>query len=225
MIHIRDIFGGISGGMDRCLNEHLGFDIRLAEMGNGTDAGANATENNSVNETINGLDEERSFEGVHVIFIGDSVMKLVMGFFSKLVHGSFGIKVTFIETNHGIHLTMPNIRSTLQKIQQKEKDQNTKRVILFNTGLHDIDGLCSSKRESNRIKNNVTSEGQSCSDAYREAMVELVRLVYDYPAELRVFRSTTEADKRYALNVVENSDKILFALLIMLTHFFVPQSS
>ena len=203
LVHIRDIAGGISGGIDTCLKEMLGFNIiRLGDVGNGSadmngnrieNSTANSNGNSSVNQTLESgsNDDNKSFEGVHVIFIGDSVMKLEMGFFSKLVHGSFGIKISFIETNGGIHLTMRNVTSTLKEIQQREQGANVKRVILFNTGLHDIDVLCCSKRQHARDKTNITSKGESCSDAYREAMVQLVHVLDDFPAELKVFRSTT----------------------------------
>ena len=199
LIHIRDIIGGIKSGMDKCLAEQFGFTIQVPDVDvdgmndNITDAGIYPL--SSLNN------EADEFEGVHIIFIGDSVMKLVMGFFRKLVNGSFGIKVTFIETNGGIHQTMANITVTLKEIQQREKDKNIKRVILFNTGLHDIDVLCSSKRSSTRDKNDLLREGQSCSDAYREALVKLVRFIDEYPASLKVFRSTTSGKSIYCFSV------------------------
>ncbi|KAL7542866.1 hypothetical protein ACHAXR_012153 [Thalassiosira sp. AJA248-18] len=214
LIHIRDIFGGISGGLDKCLQEQLGFNIHfgngiaddsLAEISNNhtTDARNNITgiingdSSSSANQTLGGVNEDDNFEGVHVIFIGDSVMKLVRGFFAKLVRGSFGIKTTFLETNGGIHQTMTTTISNLEQIHKREKDKNIKRVILFNTGLHDIDVLCSSKRKRTRNTTNIMSKGESCSDAYREAMVQFVRIIDKYPAELKVFRSTTSGWQKY----------------------------
>jgi len=165
LIHIQDLAGGINGGMDSCLEKHLGFHIR--------------------NQTLEDVDYDDNFEGVHVILVGDSVMRLTNFFFHKLVRGSSGIKTTFIETNGGIHATIKGVMSSLEKIQQKEKGSNVKRVIQFNSGLHDIDRLCCSKRT--RTLNTT----KSCSDAYREAMEQLVHVIDDFPAELKVFRSTT----------------------------------
>lgn len=131
------------------------------------------------------------FEGIHVIFIGDSVMKLVMSFFYKLVERTTTIKVTFIETNGGIRNTINNVTSSLVEIQQREKFRNVKRAILFNSGLHDIDVMCSSKRLRSRRTRNVIKDGESCEDAYREAMTEFIHVLDKYPAELKIFRSTT----------------------------------
>jgi len=192
--------------MDKCLEKQFGFDIRAPYIDNGlaiemsdnsTDAGNNSNVSSIANETLGGVNDEVSFEGVHVIFIGDSVMRLVRFFFLKLVQGSFGIKVTFIETNGGIHATMHGIKSTLEDIQRKEEGANVKRVIMFNSGLHDIDILCSSKRAKTRNTTNVMSEGESCSDAYREAMVQLIHVLDEYPADLKVFRSTTAGWHKY----------------------------
>jgi hypothetical protein len=140
------------------------------------------------NTNINEVD---NFEGIHVIFIGDSVMKLVMSFFYKLVERTSGIKVTFIETNGGIRTTMNNVTSALEEIEQREMYQNVKRAIIFNSGLHDIDVLCSSKRSRSRRTQNVINDGESCPDAYRAAMTDLIHVLDMYPAELKVFRSTT----------------------------------
>ena len=126
-----------------------------------------------------------------MIFIGDSVMKLVMSFFYKLVERTSGIKVTFIETNGGIRTTMNNVTSALEEIEQREMYQNVKRAIIFNSGLHDIDVLCSSKRSRSRRTQNVINDGESCPDAYRAAMTDLIHVLDMYPAELKVFRSTT----------------------------------
>ena len=86
---------------------------------------------------------------MHVIFIGDSVMRLVRYFFLKLIGDSRGFKVTYIETNGGIHATMCNITSTLADIRRSKETAMGKSAILFNSGLHNINILCSSKRSAN----------------------------------------------------------------------------
>lgn len=194
LIHIRDLLSAISGGMDRCLHDQLGFNIHTGGSSSGvdelsdniSDAADGIASSSTVNQAMKDI-----FEGIHVIFIGDSVMRLVRFFFLKLISGSRGFKVTFIETNGGIHATMQNITATLEEIQRREESTNVKRVILFNSGLHDIDILCSSKRSKTRSKTNVMSEAVSCQYSYRAAMTNLVRVLDEYPAELKVFRSTT----------------------------------
>lgn len=166
---------------------------------NETDDGIDATNGpidrareiaNEIKQETN-INEDDDFEGIHVIFIGDSVMKLVMSFFCKLVERTSGIKVTFIETNGGIRKTINNVTFALEEIQQREESRNVKRAIIFNSGLHDIDVLCSSKRSHTRRAQNVIKDGESCTDAYRSAMTDLIHVLDEYPAELKVFRSTT----------------------------------
>ena len=189
LIHIRDLAGGFHGGVDVCFNEHLGFNIPLRDrwLDNSTEAANQTTlaiDNDGNSTNIN-------FEGVHVIFIGDSVMRLTRYFFLQLVKWSRGIKVTMIETNGGIHATLQDITTTLETIRQEEEGANVKRVIIFNSGLHDVDILCSSKRKRSRNGINITNNGQSCQEAYREGMTKFIHMLDDYPAEMKVFRSTT----------------------------------
>jgi hypothetical protein len=189
LMHIRDIVGNVDEGighvMDRCLDKLGYLNDQTALARNGT---------HSVNSD--------NFYGVHVIFIGDSVMKLEMGFFIKLlggpsmVDGSRGVNITFIETNGGIQSTLPDIISTLNNMlaiderKQASSKLDNKRVILFNSGLHDIDILCSSKRR--RTRNETTSDRTvSCADAYRDTMTQLVQFIDLYPADLKMFRTTT----------------------------------
>ncbi|KAL3817554.1 hypothetical protein ACHAXA_010573 [Cyclostephanos tholiformis] len=205
LIHIRDLLGAISGGLDRCLHEQLGFNIPITSdddggmdgpSGDTSNAADDEDSNSIVNQARVSATGDGKFEGVHVIFIGDSVMRLVRFFFLKLIGGSRGFKVTFIETNGGIHATIQNITSTLAGILRNEESTNVKRVILFNSGLHDIDILCSSKRSQTRSKTNVMRKAISCQDAYRAGMTDLVRVLDEYPADLKLFRSTTAGKKQ-----------------------------
>ena len=215
LIHIRDLAGGFHGGMDVCFNEHLGFNIPIRERWID-----NSTE--SANQTTLAIDdngnnsEDINFEGVHVIFIGDSVMRLTRYFFLKLVKWSRGIKVTMIETNGGIHATLQDITSTLETIREQEEKRNVKRVIFFNSGLHDVDILCSSKRKRSRNGINITNSGLSCQDAYRDGMTKFIHMLDDYPAEMKVFRSTT-AGKIMTLS--------LFIYCIDLTFSYTPHNT
>ena len=218
LIHIRDIAGGLNGGLDKCLNDHLGFHIpQVSENSTQGDWESNELPDRAMisgdgaptNQT--NVYDENNFEGVHVIFIGDSVMRLVRYFFLRLVGGSIGFKVTLIETNGGIHATMSNVTSTLEAIRKREEGKRIKRAILFNSGLHDIDILCSSKRKSTREKIDVIG-GKSCEDSYREAMTQLVHVLNEYPAILKVFRSTT-AGKRCQLPLVRCEEIELICLL------------
>lgn len=104
-----------------------------------------------------------------------------------------------IETNGGIHATMNNITSTLKDIQREEEGANVKRVIIFNSGLHDVDILCSLKRQKTRTEIDAISNGLPCEDAYRDGMTQLVGYISGFPAELKVFRSTTAGWQKVSL--------------------------
>ena len=105
LLHIRHLTAGIRTGMDKCLlHDQLGFNIHVPEevkaSENTTEFSVNSTTTRNINTTANhtlGLESEQ-FEGVHVIFIGDSVMRFVRFFFLKLVRGSFDIKVTMVSS-------------------------------------------------------------------------------------------------------------------------------
>ncbi|KAL7522755.1 hypothetical protein ACHAWX_007483 [Stephanocyclus meneghinianus] len=207
LMHIRDIVGDASEGgrghvMDACWSE-LGYVDEPADFGVGAKNG-----NVSANP-MSAAGEDDNFQGVNVIFIGDSVMKLELGFFTKLLAGSMtahatrGINVTFIETNGGIHSTLPRIITSLKTIQTRdERNRNksgvlSKRVILFNSGLHDIDILCSSKRRRSRNVTTALVNNVSCADVYRDMLTRLVQFIDAYPAELKVFRTTTAGWPKY----------------------------
>ncbi|KAL7462192.1 hypothetical protein ACHAXS_002583, partial [Conticribra weissflogii] len=88
LLRIRDIFDGLTDGtghiIERCLNKlnhdrtnytvSRNYDFDIAKKNNGT-VGLGSAVGRRVG----------AFKGIHVIFIGDSVMKLEMGFFIKLV--------------------------------------------------------------------------------------------------------------------------------------------
>ena len=215
LMHIRDIIGnpneGISHAMGRCLHD-LGF---LHDESIFSDKSMNAT-------------GTHYFNGIDVIFIGDSVMKLEMSFFVKLlggsaaVDGSRGINITFIETNGGIHTTIQHIISTLTSLQVREQTKLTppnKRVILFNSGLHDIDILCSSKRRHTR--HDATTESKPCADLYRDMMEQLVLFIEGYPADIKVFRTTTAGWAKVCYDVSNTILTSSSALHSILFHFLI----
>lgn len=94
---------------------------------------------------------------------------------------------------------MNNTIVTLKDIQRKEEGANVKRVIIFNSGLHDVDILCSLKRKKTRTEIDAISNGLPCEDAYRDAMTQLVRYISDFPAAIKVFRSTTAGWQKVSL--------------------------
>jgi hypothetical protein len=122
---------------------------------------------------------------VHVIFIGDSVMRMQYELFRSSVPN---IKTTFVRTNGGIVQTMRNVTSRLVQLKQFS---NERRFILFNTGLHDISRLCSRKWRQEREAHRGPDSNFSCTAQYRHSLGELVDFLRAYPAERKVFQSTT----------------------------------
>jgi hypothetical protein len=80
--------------------------------------------------------EGNNFHGVDVIFSSDSMMKLEMVFFAKLLggsltsHGTRGLDLTFIETNGDIYSTLCQTISTLKTLQSRNKMKKYKAVLL-----------------------------------------------------------------------------------------------
>jgi hypothetical protein len=122
---------------------------------------------------------------VHVIFIGDSVMRMQYELFRSSVPN---VKTTFVLTSGGIVQTMSNVTSRLVELKQFS---NERRFLLFNTGLHDIAQLCS--RRWRRVRQTYLGPDSnfSCTAQYRYSLGELVDFIREYPAERKVFQSTT----------------------------------
>lgn len=122
---------------------------------------------------------------VHMIFIGDSVMRMQYRLFQSTVPN---VKTTFILTSGGIVQMMSNVTSQLLELNMPSKEC---RYILFNTGLHDVAQLCS--RLWRRVRETYLGPDSnfSCTAQYRRSLGELFDFIRAYPAELKVFQSTT----------------------------------
>lgn len=224
LLRIRDIFDGMTDGtghiIERCL-DNLKYD-----RPNNTTFSRHDFDIEQQNNGTVGLDlaigrRVDAFNGIHIIFIGDSVMKLEMGFFTKLVtdprsRSIFqGLKISFLETNGGIHATMANVTSELNAILENEGNQSNK-VILFNTGLHDVDILCSSIRSRSRGSKEEINDTKACVDLYREALEDLTRVIDAYPAQIKIFRSTTAGTATFW---IDSSDALPLYVLTCLQLF------
>ena len=179
-LHVKDIVQG----------EHV-LTTCLAKLGMASNlTGVETYE--SVEENVTSSVDDAFDVGIHIIFVGDSVMKLEWSFFNRLLRGSARrlVKSTFIETNGGISKTLRNITDTLDQIRVRESGKNIKRAIQFNSGLHDIDVLCSSKRAKTRDTMS-WRDGESCGDAYRRHLDQLVNYIDAFPADVKLFRSST----------------------------------
>jgi hypothetical protein len=78
---------------------------------------------------------------------------------------------------------LPAIKAALQDLAREDKHF----VVIFNSGLHDIEQLCM------HGKNTTFGPNVSFGDVYRSKLKELVDVVNSFPAVLRVWQTTTAA--------------------------------
>lgn len=131
---------------------------------------------------------------MHVIMIGDSVMRLQKGHLQSLFPY---LKISFMELFGGIlrcsRQTGPNVTDFLIP-----KDTNEKTVVLFNSGMHDIHRLCGHHFADERPEYLRQSElEQPCTEVYQTAIRSLAKIIQAIPATLRIFQTTTAAWPKY----------------------------
>ena len=144
-------------------------------------------------------------EKLHIVYIGDSVMRVQKDTLEKLLKGipSEKVEMTFLSLHGGYRknqvLGPANVTSFLQDLQTKTTKPNENVVILFNTGLHDIHRLCGAEfrveRPTYLHEDRLTSF--QCLDEYKLILQDFVNEIHKFPAALKVFQSTTAAWPKY----------------------------
>lgn len=159
---------------------------------------------------------------LNFIFIGDSNMRLQRNIFEELFLGlpedereksrynEHNIRATYFDITGGalkcnIEGGDKNVTRLFETIKARVDDtlETPERyVILFNTGMHDIHRLCSREFERDRVtylgdSATDTSQGFHCVQHYRMAVAGLAQEVFNFPAALRVFQSTTAGWPKY----------------------------
>jgi hypothetical protein len=139
---------------------------------------------------------------LQVIFIGDSVMKLQKAMFDGMVRDLPNVQTYMIELYGGYRRCEkkgPNFKAHLKDIQRRQPDDP--KVILFNTGLHDIHRLCGQEWTDDRYeyldKATLDSKTFRCTEEYRVLLEEFASEIQRFPADLRIFQSTTAAWPKY----------------------------
>jgi hypothetical protein len=131
---------------------------------------------------------------LHVILIGDSTMRLQRDILASFVYSQ--IRITFVELYGGTlrcqKVSGPNVTMILEEAAAVVE----RRVVLFNTGLHDIHRLCGSEWASDR-KTYLKDPNESCSELYKVAVKSLADEVASFPAEVKIFQTTTAAWPKY----------------------------
>ncbi|CAB9496053.1 expressed unknown protein [Seminavis robusta] len=160
---------------------------------------------------------------LHFIFIGDSNMRLQRNLFETMFLGlpedqreksrynEHMIRASYHDLTGGalrcnlIGGNDKNVTRFFQTIlaRKDEKLEKPERyVVLFNTGMHDIHRLCSHEFAADRLTYlgdaaTDASKGFHCVMHYRYAIEGLATEVLNFPADLRVFQSTTAGWPKY----------------------------
>jgi hypothetical protein len=147
---------------------------------------------------------------IHVIFVGDSNIRMQHALFQKYFGGasSFStsnntnnkvnitdntiLQTTYIATNGGLKEKLPEIRATLNMIRQSHSFRPEKTFILFNAGLHEIAMYCDNRSDSH-------SKSGQCASDYQRYIRELIQLIYSIPAVLHLWQSTTASWPKYGV--------------------------
>jgi len=136
-------------------------------------------------------------DNYRLILIGDSVMRGEEGYIKRIMSGAANtnIKIRRISTEGGLYLYLNNTIAELEKLRLTKP--NEKRILLFNSGLHDVDKMCSGMMRLERKKMGIETDHFVCLNEYRKLLNQLVAYIGQYPADLKVFRSTTAGWMRY----------------------------
>lgn len=140
---------------------------------------------------------------IQIIYIGDSVLRVQKDMLRALLNRATNLEFSFLSLHGGYRrnqiLGPSNVEQFLQDIQTQYPDDA--KVILFNTGLHDIHQLCGPEFAEDRRQyldlGKLDSGSFSCLEEYRVLLTEFVDLIQNFPADLKVFQSTTAAWPKY----------------------------
>lgn len=139
---------------------------------------------------------------MQVIFIGDSVMRVQKEMFDSLVERLPNIQTSYVSLYGGyrrVQSLEPAFKIKLEDIQRRAKDKI--KVVLFNTGLHDIHRLCGEEWRDDRYKyldkEMLDSGSFSCTKEYKSVVEDFALMMQNFEADLKVFQSTSAAWPKY----------------------------
>ena len=153
-------------------------------------------------------DDQRFFsqcpETIHIVYIGDSVLRIQMETLQQFLEGSASVRFHFLSLHGGYRrnqiLGPANIEAFLRDVQHQAAPKD-RIVLLFNTGLHDIHRLCGTEFAADRLdylpSEPLTAGTFTCVDEYRTVLRDFFRTIQEFPAHLKVFQSTTAAWPKY----------------------------
>mmetsp|Transcript_9013 Transcript_9013/g.14455 ORF Transcript_9013/g.14455 Transcript_9013/m.14455 type:complete len:555 (-) Transcript_9013:256-1920(-) len=139
---------------------------------------------------------------IQIIYIGDSVLRVQKDKMREFINQMENVELNFLMLHLGYRrnqiLGPANIQRFLDEIQHKAP--NDAKVILFNTGLHDIHQLCGAENEDDRRKylnSSLLVSDFSCTAEYRALLKDFIAIIQNFPADLKVFQTSTAAWPKY----------------------------
>ena len=141
-------------------------------------------------------------KNLHIVFVGDSVMRVQKAMFDSFVENMPNIQTSYVTLYGGyrrVEALEPTFQVKLEDIQRRAV--NDIKVVLFNSGLHDIHRLCGSEWKDDRYeylnKDLLDAGAFSCIEEYKSLIHDLASKMVNFEADLRVFQSTSAAWPKY----------------------------
>lgn len=166
--------------------------------GPSTTVGDNDNSNN--NNPFQCLQKQKQPEKLlHVILIGDSVIRLQKLVFDQYIRGSTNkIKVSFLELYGGTLRCLHHSGTNVTEVLPSMVVPGERRVVVFNTGMHDIHRLCGTEWADDRQSYLSPQDARlPCTVLYKRAVQELANAIDQFPADIKIFQTTTAAWPKY----------------------------
>jgi hypothetical protein len=140
---------------------------------------------------------------LQIIYIGDSVLRVQKDKLRALANRIPNLKFQFLSLHLGYRRNQvmgpSNVESFLHDIQIQRP--NDTKVILFNTGLHEIHQLCGADNAADRrnyLNNSQLNSGTfSCLNEYHAVLQDFIATIQQFPADLKIFQTSTAAWPKY----------------------------
>jgi hypothetical protein len=110
------------------------------------------------------------------------------------VDRTWDVYITYAaEIHSGILYSIPTIKQKLNEVVTRDEH----RVVIFNFGLHDVKDACVDHPIERMTTDEVPRSAGDCIDFYRRGMGDFLDFIEEYPADLKIFRSTNAGWMRW----------------------------
>eukprot|EP00542_Grammatophora_oceanica_P001386 CAMPEP_0194070824 /NCGR_PEP_ID=MMETSP0009_2-20130614/88382_1 /TAXON_ID=210454 /ORGANISM="Grammatophora oceanica, Strain CCMP 410" /LENGTH=541 /DNA_ID=CAMNT_0038724111 /DNA_START=101 /DNA_END=1726 /DNA_ORIENTATION=+ len=130
----------------------------------------------------------------HVLFVGDSNFKIQSTYLHDAME-SENVVVRHVSNSGGMQARQNIVKKAAVQLSQQAEAAGSTFIIFFNSGLHDIYQLCSSKKAEERASDDffTSKDDYSCVDHYKAMLQNTVEHFLNLPSKPRVFFQTTTA--------------------------------